>query len=297
MVKCVNCETNFRGSEENNFRCPNCGLEPEYKCPDCGNQIKKKKSIECKKCGFFICQTCGSCHCNSLQMGWYSNIYYEIDKKDESIAHIGYRFSKTKTKKSYVRLHDEIEVGDKSIKDILEQIIQIARTGNRIPEDILLCPRLIAKSNIFEEGKNKNNTINGIMKNVNFEKQNLAGTHYAELIEQIIKQLNVYKQIDPLMEFGLKKLKTDMKDSNRTELDITSQATRTHTETCFCKGILSKVKQGGVGKESIYTFGDNTICKYWDIKDGVAQCTCPIDLFKKYKLVKNNYIPAEESDQ
>lgn len=289
MVKCVNCGEKFIGKEETNYSCPNCGTEQEYECPDCNNRVHKIKSNLCKKCGWFTCPACNCCHCNSKQMGWNgSKIYYAIDKKDETIAHIGIKYKGQH--KSYIRLHNDDKEGDLSQREIIELIIQLARKQKLPPLIIRLCPRLIADSNIFDFNSR---TINNTMRNINLEEKNLSTTHYKELIAEIKQQLIKYKD-DEFENFGTKKLINDLPTSRRKELDKDRSVTRIQLETTICQGLIKKVKQGGIGSESLYESSDESVCQYWVVNNGIAQCQCPKDNFVKWKLVNGKYLPISE---
>jgi len=287
MAKCVKCGTKFVGKEENKWACPECGTEPTYTCPDCKNEIKKTKTLLCKKCGYFKCSVCKKCFCNSMDMGWNgSKIYYQIDAKDKTIAHIGYRYAGTH--KSYVRLHSDISSGNKTIKEILEFIIQTARNQKTL-DSFKLCPRMIAYGNIF--GKMPD-AINQMMNNINFETQGASTTQYNELIGEIRKAIIQFEK-DEKDTFTTNVIIGALPNSRRRELDKDHSATRRQIETAICQGIIKKVIQGGVTQESVYEIHDGSICEFWKEVDGIKKCQCPSDLFEKYIFRNGRYIKAE----
>lgn len=292
MAKCYKCGTKFIGKEENNFCCPDCGEEPTYVCPDCKNEINKKKTALCKKCGFFICEVCKSCSCNSLKMGWNSSrIFYSIDKKDETIAYIGYKHGRIY--KSYIRLHNEEPInGDKTVQQILEAIIQIAR-NQKAPVDVYtLCPRKIAITNILYAP----DSINNMMQDINLEENGTSTTMYKELIAEIRNLLKKYKTYKK-ETFTIKNIINDLTKSRRRELDKDKSATRRQVETAICQGLIEKVVIGGVTQEHVYELGTKKVCEYWDKKEGIVQCVCPKEKFSKWKHNGKSFIKAEDGKE
>ncbi len=60
MAVCPHCD--YR--HYNKYQCPLCKEPVIYDCWSCGETIEPRREKHCKKCGWFVCPTCGECGCN-----------------------------------------------------------------------------------------------------------------------------------------------------------------------------------------------------------------------------------------
>ena len=60
MAICYECGEKFYGNY-----CNNCEWYAEYNCWNCESIVTPKNNIHHKKCGWYICDSCGECGCNS----------------------------------------------------------------------------------------------------------------------------------------------------------------------------------------------------------------------------------------
>lgn len=79
MGTCYNCNTQVTLQEEQT-KCDKCHAVLTYHCNNCKEQFRvenkktKKKLVECKFCGYFICPHCGVCNYNCDKYQWQDDI-------------------------------------------------------------------------------------------------------------------------------------------------------------------------------------------------------------------------------
>ena len=287
MAKCENCQTEYVGKPRTRYACPKCKTIPDYACHNCQSKIILAKSLECKKCGFFICKQCGACNCNDT-VYWQKGIYYKV-KQDTQIAYIGIATNGEKYK-SYIQLHGFNEkdepVTDKEydLEEILARIINRAR-GLQNSEYISLCPRNVTIT-VRDE-------INRFLFKV--DRSSDLGDFEEIILGETITAIKEYTK----SQYGIRQLKDYMK-GRRKELDKTNNATRTHVECCICLGKHRKVKQGTVGNGTGSRYskdkGERKECDWlgYDKKGKARMCRFKDARFGRIKRLKNNFYPLLE---
>lgn len=58
MAICYECDEQFYG-----HACSKRGWEAAYNCWNCSAEIVPNESFHCKKCGWYVCDSCEECGC------------------------------------------------------------------------------------------------------------------------------------------------------------------------------------------------------------------------------------------